>query len=355
MLDDRDSSRRTPSPDRSFLEKNLSEWIFFEKILADVEKLGQVHILGYSETKAYSLPLVGIEFGCKDPSAPVLGLFGGIHGLERIGSQVALSLLKSFTEMLLWDETLKSSLKKIRILFFPIINPIGMLEKTRSNPNGVDLMRNSPVKAEENPTFLVGGQNLTPHLPWFQGSGKLEVESQAVIDFCKAQFFNSKAVITVDFHSGFGIQDRLWFPYAKTSRPFPHIAEMYALAKTLERTHPHHIYKVEPQALNYTTHGDLWDYIYDEYRKENNHTYLALALEMGSWLWVRKNPLQLISSLGAFNPVKPHRHKRILRRHMTLFDFLIRSTVSHSTWSDLSVEQKNKFRQRALEQWYKRK
>jgi len=339
--------------DPKILEKKLPEWILFEKILADAEKLGRIHFLGTTTNQKNSLPLVALSFGSQDPQAPVLGLFGGIHGLERIGSQVALSLLQSFTEMLLWDEMLQSSLQKIRILFFPMINPLGIMERTRSNPNGVDLMRNSPVEADLNATPFIGGQRISPKIPWFRGTGKIEPEAQAVIDFCRKEFFQSQAVITVDFHSGFGLQDQIWFPYAKTSKPFPHLPELYALAQSFQRTHPHHFYKIEPQALHYTTHGDLWDYIYDEFQRENSKPYLALALEMGSWMWVRKNPLQIFSSLGVFNPIKPHRQKRTLRRHMTLFDFLIRSTVSSTTWADLRPEQRNKFQERGLAQWYR--
>jgi hypothetical protein len=62
--------------------------------------------------------------------------------------------------------------------------------------------------------------------------------------------------------------------------------------------------------------------------------------------------LQIFSSLGPFNPMKPHRLKRILRRHMTLYDFLIRSMVSHQKWSALTAEQRNKYVERALQKWY---
>ncbi len=325
-----------------------------EKIVAESESLGRIHVLGESQSADCKIPLVAFSFGSQAPDAPVLGLFGGVHGLERIGSQVVLSLLKSFAELLLWDETTQRALEKIRVVFFPLINPIGMMNKTRSNPHGVDLMRNAPIDAEGKTKFLLAGHRLSSKLPWYRGdeNEKLEVEAQALVSFCEQQFFRSPAVITMDFHSGFGVQDQIWFPYAKTAKPFPDLAAMKALEESFGRTHPHHFYKIEPQALNYTTHGDLWDYIYDRYRLQNAGTYLPLALEMGSWLWVRKNPWQLFSSLGPFNPIKPHRHKRILRRHMTLFDFLIRTTVSHRGWSDLVPEQKNKFQERALEKWY---
>jgi hypothetical protein len=59
---------------------------------------------------------------------------------------------------------------------------------------------------------------------------------------------------------------------------------------------------------------------------------LPLTLEMGSWMWVRKNPLQGLSSLGRFNPLKPHRHRRTLRRHMPLLEFLLHAAASHRAW-----------------------
>lgn len=340
-------------PPRELLIKKLPEWIVFEELLRDLEKTGRIHHLGYTESKKHKLPLIAMSFGSQDPKAPTLGLFGGVHGLERIGAQVVLALMRSFSELLLWDELLNQALQKFRIVFFPMINPLGMMELRRSNPNGVDLMRNAPVEAEDGArTWLLGGHRYSSNLPWFRGNNGLEPEAQALVDFCRAQFFESSAVIAVDFHSGFGLQDQLWFPYAKSVRPYPHLAETYVLAESFERTYPNHFYRIEPQSKNYTTHGDLWDYVYDMYREKNPGTFLPLTLEMGSWMWVRKNPLQLFSSLGPFNPMKPHRVKRILRRHMTLYDFLIRSMVSHQKWSSLSVEQRNKYVERALQKWY---
>jgi hypothetical protein len=350
MPDEFSSSSRLPA--RRVLERQFPEWLLLENILAESKSLGRVHVLGSSQNKEWNFPLVGMSFGSQAPEAPVLGLFGGVHGLERIGAQVVLSLMKSFSELLLWDETSQKALEKMRLVFFPLVNPIGILNKTRCNPQGIDLMRNAPVEAEGKTSFLLGGHRISEKLPWYRGQGALAPESEAVLRFCQEQFFHSSSVITLDCHSGFGVQDQLWFPYAKSAKPFPDIAAMKALEENFERTHPHHFYKVEPQALNYTTHGDLWDYIYDRYRATNPGTYLPLALEMGSWMWVRKNPLQLFSSLGPFNPIKPHRHKRILRRHRTLFDFLVRSTVSNRSWSDLNLEQKNKFQERAFEKWF---
>src|SRR5690606_16970713 len=118
------------------------------------------------------------------------------------------------------------------------------------------------------------------------------------------RIYPSDVAITVDVHSGFGSVDRLWFPYAKTKRPFPSLVEVFALKELLDRTYPNHIYVVEPQSSQYTAHGDLWDYLYDEHRKRKlNGFFLPLTLELGSWLWARKNWKQVFNPLGMYNPL----------------------------------------------------
>ncbi|HEX5656439.1 MAG TPA: hypothetical protein VFX59_04555, partial [Polyangiales bacterium] len=138
--------------------------------------------------------------------------------------------------------------------------------------------------------------------------------------------------IAIDCHSGFGMLDRLWFPYARTRKTFPNLAEVVGLKRLLDRTLPHHVYRVEPQANAYTIEGDAWDYLYDLSRSLGAGTFVPLTLEMGSWAWVRKNPRQLWQLDGGFNPVLPHRVKRTLRRHLPLFDLLLHAIASHEAW-----------------------
>lgn len=333
----------------------LPELEQLEKIIQELGPLVRSEVLAYSQKDSVRLPIHKLSFGSEDPKAPVVGLVGGVHGLERIGSQVCISLLHSFTELLLWDEGLKQSLKNMRLFFIPIVNPVGILQKTRSNPQGVDLMRNAPVEGEH-PPRLLGGQRYSSRLPWYRGEegAAMQVESQALVDAVRKEIFQSSLAITVDFHSGFGLQDQIWFPYAKTSKPYPGIAEAHAFKSLFDRTYPHHFYRVEPQALNYTTHGDLWDYLYDQYTENGpkKGVYLPLCLEMGSWMWVKKNPLQLFNLQGHFNPVKSHRMKRTLRRHNTFFEFMLRAALSPHSWAYLSEEQRLKHTHLASELWY---
>jgi hypothetical protein len=326
-----------------------------EKIIQELGPFVRSEVLAYSESGETRLPLYKLSFGSEDPKAPVVGLIGGVHGLERIGSQVCISLLKSFSELLLWDEGLKNALKNLRVFFIPVVNPLGIMQKTRSNPQGVDLMRNSPVEGEA-PPRLLGGHRYSANLPWYRGpdGAPMQVEAQALVDAVQKELFQSSMGITVDFHSGFGLQDQIWFPYAKTTKPYPGIAEAHAFKSLFDRTYPHHFYRVEPQALNYTTHGDLWDYLYDQYTEKGPSTgvYLPLCLEMGSWMWVKKNPLQLFNLYGHFNPVKTHRMKRTLRRHNTFFEFILRAALSPDSWAFLSEEQRLKHSSLAAELWY---
>ena len=81
---------------------------------------------------------------------------------------------------------------------------------------------------------------------------------------------------------------------------------------------------------HYLAHGDLWDCAYDRARAPA--VFLPLTLELGSWLWIKKNPLQVLRREGIFNPIKAHRVERVLRRHSTLLDFLLRAAYCAKRW-----------------------
>jgi hypothetical protein len=183
---------------------------------------------------------------------------------------------------------------------------------------------------------------------------QMETEAKALCKVVRAKVFDAPRSICVDLHSGFGIQDRLWFPYAYSKTPVPDIAEMFALKQLFDRTYPNHFYKIEPMSREYMIGGDLWDYLYLEFKqqKENGRLFLPLTLEMGSWHWLRKNPMHLFRRHGLFHPVLPHRRQRILRRHLILFDFLYRSLLNPNSWAELDNQQKKQLHQEALKEWY---
>lgn len=277
-------------------------------------------------------PVLCASIGSKDPAAPAVGFFGGIHGLERIGTQVILHYMRALLFRLEWDELLHQQLEKVRLVFMPIINPGGMWAHTRANPNGVDLMRNAPHRAQDRVPFLAGGQTLSSHLPWYCGrpGEPMQAESQALLSVVREQLANRPFSLALDCHSGYGFEDSLWFPYAKKRQLMNHLPEMFALKTMLEQSMPHHHYSFEPQSNQYLLHGDLWDHAYDASPQEN--IFLPMTLELGSWLWIRKNPRQLFSRHGIFNPILEHRIKRVLRRHAELLDFLTRAAFSAQRW-----------------------
>lgn len=321
-----------------------------------IGNFGSMKLLGEVRYGEHVFPLVGIILGSEDKTVPTFSLFSGVHGLERIGSQVSLSYLRTFLNLLQWDGHAQEILKRSRFVLLPVINPVGMFLKRRSNGQGVDLMRNAPVIAEKiHPLSLYGGHRISSKLPWYQGpiNSPMEFEAQVLCQFVKEEVFPSKLAISVDVHSGYGAKDRFWFPYAKSRNPFKHIAEVFALKKMFDKTYPNHIYRIEPQSLQYITHGDLWDYLYDQHQTlDGNRLFLPFCLEMGSWLWVRKNFRQAFSILGVFNPVARHRLQRTLRRHLHLFDFLHRAVQSSKLWAELNGNEKIHLRKQALDLWY---
>jgi hypothetical protein len=300
-----------------------------------------------------SYPVYVITLGNPASHVPAVGYFGGVHGLERIGAEVVISHLHSLVMRLQWDSTLHRQLETVRLVFMPIVNPGGMALGTRANPHGVDLMRNSPVEAREPVPFLVGGQRISAGLPWYRGPKNkiMEAENQAVCEVVTQELLSRDFSLSVDCHSGFGTRDRLWFPFAHKRSPITHLAEMQALKKIFIQSHSHHRYVIEPQSLQYLAHGDLWDHLYLQACEQPQRVFLPLTLEMGSWLWVKKNPRQLFSRHGIFNPLIEHRQQRVLRQHQLLLDFLSRAACGHTLWRP-TPESRAQHHAQALQDWY---
>lgn len=345
---------------KSFSIQGLPEIQELEKVLDKLQQKLQhrvrIEIPNHAYYKELAFPIYTIILGSQDPLAPTLGIFAGVHGLERIGSQVLISYLNTLSELLTWDESTIQLIEECRLVFIPIINPGGMYLKSRANPNGVDLMRNAPIHGEKiSPFALYSGQRYSKLLPWYRGAkgSAMEIESQTLCSVVEKHVLTSKLAITLDIHSGFGMVDRVWFPYAKTQKPFPNFLEVFCLKELLDKTYPNHVYVIEPQSKQYTTHGDLWDYLYEEHRKKEGHgLFLPLTLELGSWLWAKKNIKQIFSLLGVFNPLMPHRLQRTLRRHLIFFEFLERAIRHQEAWLGLIKEKKEVQKRRALELWY---
>lgn len=299
-------------------------------------------------------PVHAICLGNPAPEVPAIGFFGGFHGLERIGAEVVTAYLRCLVTRLQWDAMLHRQLESLRLVFMPVVNPGGMWRGTRANPNGVDLMRNAPLEAREAVPFLIGGQRISARLPWYRGrhDAPMEIENQAVCRVVEEELLSREFSVALDCHSGFGINDRIWFPYAHTAQPIPHLPEIHALKTVFDQTHSCHRYVFEPQSRQYLAHGDLWDYLYLRSAQAAGRMFLPLTLEMGSWIWVKKNPRQILSCQGIFNPLAEHRRQRTLRRHTLWLDFLARAACSHRRWLPCGAA-RERHRELALAQWYR--
>jgi hypothetical protein len=330
-----------------------SELIELERLIDRPGDLLQTRVLCHVEVEARRLPVYALSLGNPAADVPAVGYFGGVHGLERIGASVVLSFLHSVLMRLRWDTLLQQQLERMRMVFMPVVNPGGLWRGTRANPQGVDLMRNAPVEAQQRVAFLVGGQRLSARLPWYRGprSAPMQAESQALCTVVEEELLSHRFSIAVDCHSGFGLSDRIWFPYAGSRAPIPHLAEIHALSELLDQTHRHHPYLFEPQSCQYLTHGDLWDHLYQRACSDPERVHLPLTLEMGSWLWVKKNPRQLLSLQGLFNPLLGHREARVLRRQVEWLDFVGRAACGHRSWCPHG-DSREQHRQQALRRWF---
>lgn len=327
-----------------------------QQLYAIIERLGshaRVEIVEQVEYQRQSLPIHCLTLGSERDDVPVIAYFGGVHGLEKIGTEVLLAYLQTIAELLEWDREFAQRLHNMRLLFMPIVNPVGVLRGTRCNGNGVDLMRNAPIDGNGK-MKLYSGHRISSRLPWYRGNeDAMEAEAQALCSVVRRELARTPLLLAMDLHSGFGIHDRLWFPYASCKQPFASLPEAHALKSLFDRCYPHHFYKIEPMSQEYVISGDLWDYLYDEFcQQQQGGLFLPLTLEMGSWMWLRKSPTHLFLRHGLFHPVLPHRQQRILRRHLTLFDFLNRALLNPQSWSKLSPEQRDQQQRRAMELWY---
>ena len=350
----RDEKKARNGADQARIRRLLPELENLERIVSEAPSDVTAGIISQVSASDMTLPVYRVDVGNAPADAPALLLVGGVHGLERIGTQVLLAWLESLLHRLHWDEHLAELLTRVRLVFVPLVNPGGMLLNRRSNPGGVDLMRNAPLMAQAESTWLLGGQRLSRRLPWYTGKpdAGMEPESRALEAVVHELVTGRPFSLSLDCHSGFGLRDQIWFPYAYRRRPMRRIADVMALKLLWEQAYPHHDYVFEPQSAHYLTHGDLWDYFYKQINRDNEGRFLPLTLEMGSWRWIRKRPRQLLRLDGFFNPLLPHRHQRVLRSHLIWLDFLLSATAHYQQWLPDSAQERT-LRQAALLHWYR--
>ena len=347
---------RRSTQERKLLKQELPELLWLERLLRKNSHKLQVEVESELNDKNFLYPLYSITLGqASSTPKPTLFITGGIHGVERIGTQVVLAWLESLLNRLDWDPCLAAKLAEIQLVLMPMVNPVGMRFQTRCNGQGIDLNRNAPIEAEDKTPFLAGGHRFSRHLPWYRGKSgaPMEQENLALEKLIQRQVFNQPFSLSVDLHSGFGLNDRLWFPFAFRKKAIGNIDQYMALKMLWEQTFPHHNYIFEPQSVHYISHGDLWDYFYIESKKRGMEHFLSLTLEMGSWAWVKKRPQQLLSFASLFHPQIAHRYSRVLRRHIVLLDFMLAAVHNYQQWLP-NPQQQRVLKHSADLLWYKK-
>ncbi|MBN1114608.1 MAG: alpha/beta fold hydrolase [Oligoflexia bacterium] len=264
---------------------------------------------------------------------PTVALFACFHGVEWIGSSVLINFINHFLNAMEWDEGLRELVRHINLCGIPIVNPVGRIENTRTNGNNIDLMRNSPVSSG-NSSFMLGGQEISPMLPWYMGES-LQPENKVTIDFLDKYVFPSDFKITMDIHSGFVNRSRIWIPYASGKKLPPKEEELFNKTKNhLDKIYRYHLYEYEKQTDVYRTHGDFWDYNLDRHAQGGRGIYLPFTLEISSLQWSLRSFLIHWKFENLFNPLKENERNSEYIKHLHLMYFLLNLARNHERFRD---------------------
>ncbi len=287
-------------------------------------ELIKMELLDHVEHNGYRAHIYGFFIGHKpDPKLPTIAFFSCFHGVEWIGGRVLADYLEHLVREMNWDEDAKAMLSKVNICGIPVVNPIGRIERTRQNARGIDLMRNAPIIAER-ALFLLGGQKFSKNIPWYMGEG-IEKENQIVLNFLDNYVYPSELKITLDIHSAFLRHPRIWMPYASGKKvPDKEKKIFNEIKKYLYTIYRHHPYRYEKQTDLYSTHGDFWDYNFDNHLSKGKGIYLPLTLEISSFKWAIKNIMSRWTMEAVFNPLDRHDSRDEYIKHMMIFDFIIK-------------------------------
>lgn len=307
----------------------FSRW---EKQILQIVKghpdLVRIRQLDYSTAtrRGQRWPIYLLEIGRKKAlkkHAPLI--VSGVHGLETIGVRIHLDILRGVlnSKSRYYSEDLANG--RLAIYSIPILNPAGVVRFTRSNAKGVDLNRNSGINAEKAIPFF-GGHKVSPVLPYYRGLTH-QRETRALFRFLQQDFLRRRKRVhmALDIHSGYGSENYLWWPYSFSNKQVYQDKAFESIAAKLRAKHP--LYRIEPMALSYQTHGDLWDYALLEFEKRSvlkprKSFFLPFTLEIGTWQEIKKSPGRLLNAEKIFNPPKSSRKAYLKAHRQLLSDFI---------------------------------
>ena len=312
------------------MEKETPELLQLKRLAKNYSDILIMEELGEIEHMGYRSPVNAFYISHKpNPELPTVAFFSCFHGVEWIGSRVLVNFIEHLIREITWDEDIKALTEKVNICGIPVVNPIGRLEHNRSNGNGIDLMRNAPVRSDK-ALLLLGGQKFSRHIPWYMGEG-LEKENVIVSKFLDDNVFPSDFKITIDIHSAFLRGSRIWIPYASGKKlPEKETKLFRQVRKTLNSVYKYNPYKYQKQENIYKTHGDFWDHSFDRHGSSAKGTFLPITLEISSREWSVRNFLRKWSLEALFSPSNRKQENSEYIKHIMVFDFIIRFAKNYS-------------------------
>lgn len=267
-------------------------------------------IIGHS-VEGRELHAVTISAPGRTPSdeRPLTMIQGGMHGIEVIGTELALALLDRLAATDL-DDSAAALLEVSDVTIVPCVNPDGRhtsmasLASTgwyapgsRRNANRVDLNRNWPRPPGVEDHWLPISGTGNRHLPWYRGETPLsEPECQALLALIEPR----PPIAILDLHSSGQI---LVYPWTSKVEPPVDLDGFRAMIDALRGRQTRWRYKAKQSRAWYPIIGSMDDYVYERFGS------LMLTVEIGRpGQSIRDDPRRANRSFWFANPVEvgPH-------------------------------------------------
>jgi Zinc carboxypeptidase. len=188
----------------SFLPDSFAEYEDLRTILDQGSASFEIRTVYETTVRGRQFAVHTASIGSTDPLAPAIGFFGGIHGLERIGSQLVLDYMRALLARLEWDELLVRQLQSIRLIFMPIVNPAACGRHAGQSQWSRSDAQCAAECADERVPLLAGGQRVGAWLPWYRGrqGEPMEPEAAALLRVVETEMAGRPLSIALDCHSG---------------------------------------------------------------------------------------------------------------------------------------------------------
>ena len=206
--------------------------------------------------------------GDREPAKNGVLYLSLLHGLEFIGGDICLGIIKWFLDERNREEAERIT-SRCNAYFVPVANPDGyqtalnkrgkwFFSSARKNAAGVDLNRNFPVGFyPERLRFAMASGS--PFMPVYRGPKPFS-EPEA----CAIKYLVESASLraSISFHSP---GRYIGYPYCYKGTRCPDYKELHRVASAMRAQQPHFKYRVGQEYYYYPTTGDLNDWLYEKF------------------------------------------------------------------------------------------